>query len=209
MRNKEKDKQRYIKNREKILEQCRVYRESHKEERAKLGKIRNIEMREIVFNHYDHKCQWPEGCDIIDSNMLQVDHVKRNGKHIGGNSLYQIVIKSDFSNDFRILCANHNWEYKLQYQKKPDSSNKQLKKIKNERENILDYYGHKCNWPGGCEWNITNYSMLHIHHKNGGGDKHRKEKGGYAVIKDIINNNSYDEYLPLCPNHHSQIHKEK
>ena len=71
---------------------------------------------------------------------------------------------------------------------------------------MLNRLGHKCR---DCE--ISDSDMLHIHHKNGGGMKHRKEINGssIAIIRDIIKNNSYDKYFLLCPNHHSKEHLTK
>jgi len=70
-----------------------------------------------------------------------------------------------------------------------------------QKEIIINYFEHKCNFPGGCEWNIINSEMLHIHHKNGNGGKHRKEIGGNR------SNNTYNQYLALCPNCHEKIER--
>ncbi len=55
---------------------------------------------------------------------------------------------------------------------------------------------------------LKEIEMLQIHHINGGGTKHIKEAGTIAAIKDMIDNNSYDKYTSLCPNHHNKIGKQ-
>jgi hypothetical protein len=65
------------------------------------------------------KCQWPDGCDITDPEMLQVDHIDGHGagyrqsKEIGGlgHVLYRWLISNNFPPGYRLLCANHNWKH--------------------------------------------------------------------------------------------------
>lgn len=132
-------KEYYAKHKEKILEESRMYYTQHKErilERLKgyrstterkqymiQYRIDHPELKreyyerpkEIVLDHYGHKCQWEEGCDVIDSDMLQVDHI--NG---GGNQhrrqiktdIYSWLINNNFPLGYRLLCANHNCKHR-------------------------------------------------------------------------------------------------
>jgi hypothetical protein len=62
------------------------------------------------------KCQWPDGCDVCDPDMLQIDHIDGNGagyrqqRELGalGYALYRWLIQNHFPNGYRLLCANHN-----------------------------------------------------------------------------------------------------
>lgn len=77
------------------------------------------------------KCQWHEGCEITDPDMLQVDHVHGGGTEhrlrytdtkvaVGGtagtipgflvnhNGYYKDILSSIDSGDYQVLCANHN-----------------------------------------------------------------------------------------------------
>lgn len=71
------------------------------------------EIKEIVFNHYGHKCMCPGGCDITASEHLTVDHINGGGnrhrKEVGvGMAFYQWMIRKNFPPGFRILCYNCN-----------------------------------------------------------------------------------------------------
>jgi len=190
-----------------------------KEKTSKYDKERYFKYQEIVFDYYGHKCMWPEDCSITDSDMLQIDHINGNGnehrKEIGNsNKLYQWLIKNNFPKGFRLLCANHNWEYRTKLQKEEWNSKSHSKESKIQKkyhtklkEKILNYYDHKCQWSNMC--NIVDSNILHIHHKNGGGNKNRKKIGNsYAINRDIIKNNLYNEFTIFCPNHHNKIHRQ-
>ena len=119
---------------------------------------------------------------------------------------------------FRFLCANHNWQHQVNiYKEKWNSKSHSIgseytKKSRiQRREIILDKLEHKCMWTGGCEWDITDSNMLHIHHKDYNGADHRRgiKGGSNKIVSYILKNNSYSDYLLLCPNHHCKIHKEK
>ena len=53
----------------------------------------------IVLEHYGCKCQWPDGCDVTDIDMLQVDHINGGGnKHRReiNNSFFGWLIKNNY-----------------------------------------------------------------------------------------------------------------
>src|SRR5208282_1772581 len=116
--NPEYSKQYRIDNHDKIIEKSRKYNNEHKEEHYAYGIKHRDEIKEKVFNHYGHKCMWMEGCEIIDSDMLQIDHINGEGNihrretELIGISFYRWLINNNFPEGFRLLCANHNWKHK-------------------------------------------------------------------------------------------------
>ena len=129
-------RQYYAENQEELRAKRRAYYYAHRDEALAYAKEytardrdkaranyrryhRSIRLR--VLNHFGGKCQWPDGCDITDPDMLQIDHINGDGyKHRkerkasahGGASLHMWLIKNNFPPGFRILCANHNWKHR-------------------------------------------------------------------------------------------------
>lgn len=76
------------------------------------------------------QCQWHEGCDVADPDMLQIDHVHGGGnKHRqefswqnnlvvsdvktrsfgpGWTEYYKGILSDVTTGDYQLLCANHN-----------------------------------------------------------------------------------------------------
>ena len=129
------------KNREQAIRHAREYREknlpkiaeyektpnrrdmherydiNHIEERRARDRQHYQDLKRIVFEHYGKKCQWPDGCDVSDPDMLQIDHVDGHGgkerrRGIICRTLYAFLIKNDFPKGYRLLCANHNWKHR-------------------------------------------------------------------------------------------------
>jgi len=77
-------------------------------------------LKERVLNAYGHKCAWL-GCEIIDSDMLTLDHVNNDGSKdrvrgvTSGDSAYRKIIKEGFPDRYQILCANHNLKKYLEF----------------------------------------------------------------------------------------------
>ncbi len=79
------------------------------------SKIRRLEIKIKVLSHYglNHTlhCCWP-GCDVVDIDILCLDHVKDNGseqrKTLPGSTLYEYLVRYDFPEGYQTLCANHN-----------------------------------------------------------------------------------------------------
>ena len=71
-----------------------------------------------VLSHYgkDGKllCAWEGGCDVVDVDMLELDHVnndgaedrRKNGK--GTQRFYARLRKNGFPEGYQTLCCNHN-----------------------------------------------------------------------------------------------------
>lgn len=133
---REYNRRHHLEHREEYLGYKRRYRAEHKERCTELSKLYWIkhkerinknrrlkwrEQREMLFIHYGQKCSWP-GCDIVDPDMLQIDHINGGGnKHRKQSGfsfgLCAYVIKHNFPPEFRILCANHNWKYRMEMER--------------------------------------------------------------------------------------------
>jgi hypothetical protein len=136
----QKERQRYQRqwrdrNREKILEYQKRERAKNPEkhrERRRQWYIRNRDTRREwlkenrknrkleVITHYGGKCQWPNGCDVRDPDMLTIDHINGNGanhrrefKKIGQPRIDAWLIKNNYPAGFRVLCFNHNIKHYL------------------------------------------------------------------------------------------------
>lgn len=127
---KEKRKIKYEKNKETILARCKIYRDSHKEQRQQYqrqwylnnqdkekerSKTLQKEIRLEVLSHYGGKCVF---CGDTNINHLSVDHINNDGaKHRksmghggGGSRIYRWLKKNGFPSGFQILCHTHNSE---------------------------------------------------------------------------------------------------
>jgi hypothetical protein len=125
----------YRKNKEEIDRKAKVYGKSYRRNnRKKVNAITRAYVRsnkEKVFSYYGHKCQWPDGCDVTDSDMLQIDHIQSDGaidrqRGLIGGKLYRYLIKYNFPKGYRLLCANHNWKHRAnQYREGLEKCNSQ------------------------------------------------------------------------------------
>lgn len=76
------------------------------------------EMKLKVLSHYgpNHglRCNWPD-CDVIDIDMLTLDHVNNDGAEHRKTShnLYREVIQRGFPEGFQTLCWNHQWKKQI------------------------------------------------------------------------------------------------
>lgn len=124
------DKEYYKIHQAEILLRNKRYRKDHKSDILKrqqhwyngnLEKVQNWhkeyskKIKAEVFSHYESKCQWPEGCDIIDPDMLQIDHIDGGGNRQGltGLRIYRWLIKNNYPSGYRLLCANHNLKHRM------------------------------------------------------------------------------------------------
>jgi hypothetical protein len=104
-------------NHDEVLKKQKEYHAKHRKQRNDAGKRNHHKIRQMVFDHYGQKCAWP-GCDVTDPDMLQIDHVNGDGcrhrKEIGdgGGNISRYLVKNNFPEGFRILCANHNWKHR-------------------------------------------------------------------------------------------------
>jgi len=142
--NKEENREYYMNNKERIIENAGKRYIRNREnilsfENKEKGREKRIEIKEKVFNHYGHRCQWlNENCNIIDSDMLQVDHTNGGGNEhrretgLVGPRLYSWLIKNNFPEGFRLLCVNHNWKHKANMEKTEWENRKIKKEINND-----------------------------------------------------------------------------
>ena len=91
--------------------------ERHRKHNREYSRRKARQLRELIFDHYGRRCSWPEGCDVTDPDMLQIDHVNGDGaehrrKFSSGEDIYRSIVKAGFPPSFRILCANHNWKHR-------------------------------------------------------------------------------------------------
>lgn len=122
----------YRKNKEKVKERCRLYREKNKErvnrknredlrkkredpefrkQDAERARTYRKELRAEVLGHYGAHCAC---CGETTPEFLCIDHINGGGtqhrKQIGGSSpsMYAWIRKQGFPDDFRVLCHNCN-----------------------------------------------------------------------------------------------------
>ena len=121
---KERNRNWYTRNREKVLEQTKAYAKAHpeaqrarhqkwyanhKELSAERVKRNQIELRRQVLEHYGGLCQC---CGETQYEFLAIDHINGGGRahrrSIPGQSVYRWLRKHDFPPGFQVLCHNCN-----------------------------------------------------------------------------------------------------
>jgi hypothetical protein len=99
------------KNRERHNELQKQYCMRHKEEIKQKVKIKGLELKTIIINHYGGCCAC---CGEKQLEFLAIDHVDQSGaKHrrkVGsGHRFYNWLKKNNYPLGFRVLCFNCNW----------------------------------------------------------------------------------------------------
>lgn len=87
---------------------------------------KRLETKIEVLAHYSPngilKCSWSEGCEIVDPDMLSVDHINNNGNVDrksgiaalrGGMTFYRRLRKEGFPDGYQTLCHNHQWKKEI------------------------------------------------------------------------------------------------
>lgn len=122
-------------------------------------------------------------------------------KHLKSISEFRVHKRGD---DIRIEsacieCENiksrERWARKPEWRHRQKSYHQKRREVL--REKIIKHYGGKCTCPHCPE---TNVAFLTIEHMNGGGTKHRKDRGELGVYKDIIDRGFPDDITILCYN---------
>ena len=125
---KDRSKKYRTANLERIRERDRLFHAAHRERDKQVNRQYRITNRQKIFQrrqkikleiiaHYGGKCEWPEGCKVIDPDMLTLDHINGEGsKHRkeiggGGHRIYRWLIQNKFPSGFRLLCSNHNLKH--------------------------------------------------------------------------------------------------
>ncbi len=219
-RDREKSIVRSKKNRDKNPEKYREYSRRYKREHPEYFKQYYIDNKEILsgkararhlglriaaINAYGGKCAC---CGESRYEFLAIDHINGGGnqhrKGVGcGNTFYYWLKKNNYPNGFRILCHNCNTSHGFygfcphseEYKEEKEPS-KFVIEYRKSREDALSAYGAMCACCGETE-----KRFLCIDHINGGGGKHRKEKGVKGRFYKWLASNSYPkEFQVLCYN---------
>jgi hypothetical protein len=79
-------------------------------------------LKKNVLTHYgkggELKCCW-DGCEIVDIDMLSIDHVNNDGRHRqsgykgSGWPLYSVLKRTGYPEGFQTLCYNHQFKKEL------------------------------------------------------------------------------------------------
>jgi len=88
-------------------------------------------------------------------------------------------------------------KYSREYYQKNREHKLQVKKeyLKRIREAVIKGYGGKCACCGE-----SHYEFLALDHRNGGGNRERKEKSVTEIYRDALKNYNPDKYRILCHN---------
>jgi len=84
---------------------------------------RRFELKKEVLTHYgkdgELSCCW-SGCDIVDPDMLTLDHVNNDGnierktnRIMTGFRIYSKLKRSGFPVGYQTLCWNHQWKKQI------------------------------------------------------------------------------------------------
>lgn len=88
------------------------YRQTHKEEIKKNGKLRGIKLKTVVLSHYGNGKLACVRCGETDLIVLCLDHINGGGKKerqkYRGRNWYSKLIKENFPTGYQTLCANCN-----------------------------------------------------------------------------------------------------
>lgn len=107
-------KEYYKKHKATVLAANERWRKLHPEKTFAAQAKRRKNRKELVIKHYGCKCSCPN-CPETNPAFLTVDHIDSNGsnhriygKRAGGDALYNLIIKSNFPPEYRLLCWNCN-----------------------------------------------------------------------------------------------------
>jgi hypothetical protein len=92
------------------------FRKVSKQRTAYKQKRREENQRRLYEYLTGKRCEWPEGCEITDPDMLTFDHLDRETKRAGVPQLMGYSWKSILAEikKCRILCANHHFKWTVQ-----------------------------------------------------------------------------------------------
>ena len=126
--NKERCREYYQENRERILAANKAYTEAHPEQakkwwaaHAERTRVERETLKAQVFEKHGNKCA---RCGYNDTRALQIDHVAGNGwkdKGRMGKPAYLREVLVDETGKFQILCANCNLIKKVENKELPFS----------------------------------------------------------------------------------------
>jgi hypothetical protein len=103
-------------NKELMKEYKSKWEKDNKEQVSRSNKIRYEKYKNLVFDHYGHKCSCPE-CGEAHFEFLTIDHIDGGGrkhrKDLKIGNLYRWLVKNNFPLGFRTLCMNCNFSIGL------------------------------------------------------------------------------------------------
>jgi hypothetical protein len=162
---------------------------------------RSREHRAMVFAHYGTSC---ECCGESNPGFLTIDHIngctKEERKEQGlGWSFYAWLVKNDFPEGFRTLCANCNYGRASNLGGAcPHKLKKRNKNVyhRKTKAKVFAHYGRQCICCGE-----SNPGFLSIDHMNGCGNELRKVHGnGGRLYRWLINNGFPEGFQTQCLN---------
>jgi len=114
----------YLKNRDKMLANSKLYEKNHPRPRSQIDKkIENRKelyqnLRRKILKKYDFRCANPDCLiprDKLDVRCLQIDHVNNNGYeelkefYCTTNPKFLKKVLDDTEGNYQLLCAYCNW----------------------------------------------------------------------------------------------------
>lgn len=194
------------------------YQIKHKEEISNKAKNKRLKIKIACLLVYSNtnipQCSY-KGCDVIDMDMLCIDHINGGGKahriEIGKNDIYRWLIKHMFPIGFQTLCMNHNFKKGIEGMRKENYNDgtykvtyreqKKEERIKMKLECLSIYSTNntpQCSYEG-CT--IVDTDMLCIDHINNDGKAHRKTIGHSNMYIWAVKTGFPSGYQTLCANH--------
>lgn len=160
---------------------------NNKDRSKELAKIRNINIKNTVFNKYGKSCNL---CNISDINILCIDHINNGGtkhrKQTGsGTSFYRWLLKNNLPDGYQVLCMNCN-------------ALKSLQNISKLRMAAIHHYSNGSDKCKICKIDII--ALLCIDHIDGGGRKQRAKLGIHSIHKWLKSNQYPSGFQVLCYN---------
>lgn len=115
-----RNKNRYINERSIRMARSKVYYANHREKYKTREIEKRMHIRALVFNHYGIICSW---CCENDFDCLEIDHINNDGKKHReeiGPKIYPWIIKNNYPECFKTLCAACNQLKKKNHGKLPE-----------------------------------------------------------------------------------------
>lgn len=187
----------------------KAYIERFSEQEKSRAEENRRKRKEQISQAYGGQCAC---CAITDIRLLSVDHIDGKGRQHrqelniqGGSAFYDWVKRENFPDKLQVLCHNCNKSYgNYGYcphtgATAPEPKNYDARKRIELRTAAFTSYGNKCS---NCSCTIQEF--LTIHHKLGGGSKHRESlPGGTMGFYRFLRDNNYPpDYELLCANCH-------
>lgn len=210
------NREKYLKNRDKVLARAKLY---YLENREKIEKYRKrykvsaanklktnkkriyAAQKKLIFDNYGNKCVL---CGELDIEFLELDHINGGGcKHLEeiklqGKRMHQWVIENNFPPIFQVLCCNCNWLKHLSTLISSGTQSAMYSKTAhhNLRKKVFNILGNQCKCCGE-----DRFDLLTVEHLHNDGRVERKLYGREGYYRRIANGLSDpSRYETLCRN---------